>query len=386
MTFLKTNLILLLFTCLFTNISQAQKIDSTKLTIAEIKTIHSTILNEDRKIYIYTPVNHSEPLPVIYLMDGEMISLVAGIVDFLYKANQLPPMIVVGIGNYEYDRARDLTTTHNLLNMDGTTDSINLKTSGGGENFLKFIKDELMPFVEKNYNTSPNKIFFGHSLGGLLSTHCLLNHPEIFNSYIAVSPALWWDKESIFKNSDLLLKNKDFKNKTIFFSDGNEGAEFHKSVIKLQSLLQQKKITGLRYKYIPYPEETHNSELVRATEDGLNFVFENWKPSKYDTTLELVLKFYEKRSEQNGFQELPPEQLINEMGYKLLNAPNKLDEAIKCFELNTKNYPTSFNAFDSLGDGYAAKGDKEKAIAAYKKSIAINPNVEVTQMKLKALE
>ena len=386
MTFLKTNLILLLFTCLFTNISQAQKIDSTKLTIAEIKTIHSTILNEDRKIYIYTPVNHSEPLPVIYLMDGEMISLVAGIVDFLYKANQLPPMIVVGIGNYEYDRARDLTTTHNLLNMDGTTDSINLKTSGGGENFLKFIKDELMPFVEKNYNTSPNKIFFGHSLGGLLSTHCLLNHPEMFNSYIAVSPALWWDKESIFKNSDLLLKNKDFKNKTIFFSDGNEGAEFHKSVIKLQSLLQQKKITGLRYKYIPYPEETHNSELVRATEDGLNFVFENWKPSKYDTTLELVLKFYEKRSEQNGFQELPPEQLINEMGYKLLNAPNKLDEAIKCFELNTKNYPTSFNAFDSLGDGYAAKGDKEKAIAAYKKSIAINPNVEVTQMKLKALE
>ena len=386
MTFLKTNLILLLFTCLFTNISQAQKIDSTKLTIAEIKIIHSTILNEDRKIYIYTPVNHSEPLPVIYLMDGEMISLVAGIVDFLYKANQLPPMIVVGIGNYEYDRARDLTTTHNLLNMDGTTDSINLKTSGGGENFLKFIKDELVPFVEKNYNTSPNKIFFGHSLGGLLSTHCLLNHPEMFNSYIAVSPALWWDKESIFKNSDLLLKSKDLKNKIIFFSDGNEGAEFHKSVIKLQSLLQQKKITGLRYKYIPYPEETHNSELVRATEDGLNFVFENWKPSKYDTTLELVLKFYEKRLEQNGFQELPPEQLINEMGYKLLNAPNKLDEAIKCFELNTKNYPTSFNAFDSLGDGYAAKGDKEKAIAAYKKSIAINPNVEVTQMKLKALE
>ena len=386
MTFLKTNLILLLFTCLFTNISQAQKIDSTGITIAEIKIIHSTILNEDRKIYVYTPVNRSEPLPVIYLMDGEMISLVAGIVDFLHKANQLPPMIVVGIGNYEYDRFRDLTATHSFWQMNGTIDSIDLKTSGGGESFLKFIKDELMPFVEKNYNPSPNKIFFGHSLGGLLSTHCLLNHPEMFNSYIAVSPALWWDKESIFKNSDLLLKNKDFKKKTIFFSDGNEGAEFHKSVIKLQSLLQQKKITGLRYKYIPYPEETHNSELVRATEDGLNFVFENWKPAKSDTTVDLILKFYQKRSGQNGFQELPPEQLINEVGYKFLNAPNKLDEAIKCFELNTKNYPTSFNAFDSLGDGYAAKGYKEKAIAAYKKSIAINPNVEVTQKKLKELE
>ena len=170
MTFFKTNFILLLFACLFTNISQAQKIDSTGITIAEIKIIHSTILNEDRKIYVYTPVNHFEPLPVIYLMDGEMISLGAGIVDFLSQANLLPPMIVVGIGNYEYDSARDLTTTHSLLNMDGTTDSNSWRNSGEGENFLKFIKDELMPFVEKNYKTSPNKIFFGHSLGGLISS------------------------------------------------------------------------------------------------------------------------------------------------------------------------------------------------------------------------
>lgn len=386
MTFLRKNYILFLFACLFTNILQAQQIDSTGITIAEIKIIHSTILNEDRKIYVYTPVNHSEPLPVIYLMDGEMISLVAGIADFLYKANQLPPMIIVGIGNYEYDRARDLTTSHSLWQMDGTTDSIRGKNSGGGENFMKFIKDEVMPFVEKNYKTSPNKIFFGHSLGGLMSSYCLLNHPEMFNSYIAVSPSLWWDKESIFTNADLLLQNKALKNKTIFFSDGNEGAEFHKSVIKLQTLLQQKKITGLRYKYIAYPEETHNSEVVKATQDGLNFVFENWKPAKSDTTVELIVKFYQKRSEQNGFQELPPEQLINDMGYEFLNAPNKLDEAINIFELNTKNYPTSFNAFDSLGDGYSAKRDKVKAIAAYKKSIEINPNVLETQKKLKALE
>lgn len=389
MPFRKINFIPLLFICLFYNISQAQKIDSTGITIAEIKIIHSGILNEDRKIYIYNPVNISQPLPVVYLMDGEMIPLVAGIVDFLYQSNQLPPMIIVGVGNYEYDRARDLTTAHSLLNIDGTTDSINFKTSGGGENFLKFMKEEVMPYVTKNYNTSPNKIFFGHSFGGLMSAYCLLNHPEMFNSYIAVSPALWWDKESIFANANSLLKNKNFKNKTIFFSDGNEGLEypeFHKSVMKFQSLLQQNKVSGLRYKYIPYPDETHNSEVVKATQEGLNFVFENWKPAKSDTTVDLIVKFYQKRSEQNGFQELPPEQLINEMGYKFLSAPNKVDEAIKCFELNTKNYPTSFNAYDSLGDGYSAKGDKAKAIAAYKKSIEINPKVEETQKKLKAME
>jgi len=160
MTFPKTNFILLLFTSLFISSSQAQKIESTGITIAEIKIIHSTMLNEDRKIYIYAPLNHYEPLPVIYLIYGENILLVAGIVDFLYQTNQLPPMIVVGFGNYKYDRARDLINTYNLLIMDGTTDSVFWKNSGGGENFLKFIKDEIMPFVEKNYNSSPNKILF----------------------------------------------------------------------------------------------------------------------------------------------------------------------------------------------------------------------------------
>jgi hypothetical protein len=295
-------------------------------------------------------------------------------------------MIIVGIGNYEYDRIRDLPTTHSVFNIDGTIDSLRWKTSGGGENFLKFLKDELMPYVEKNYNVSPNRILLGHSLGGLLTIHCLLTHPEMFASYIAVSPSLWWDKESTFKNADLNFTNKAFNNKTLFFSDGDEGSSFNKSVVKLQTLFQSKIITALRYKYIPYPNESHSSELVKATQDGLRFVFENWKPAKTDTTLELVLKFYQKRSEQNGFQELPPEQVINEMGYKFLNSPNKSDEAIKCFELNTINYPASFNAFDSLGDGYSAKGDKTKAIEAYKKSIELNPKAEETRRKLKALE
>ena len=387
MPFHKINLCLILCACLFSNLLLAQKIDSAKVIVAEIKIIHSTILNEDRKIYVYNPdISLSQTLPVIYLLDGENISLVAGIADYLSKNSELPPMIIVGIGNFEYDRIRDLSNTHTLFNMDGTTDSLRWQTSGGGENFIKFVKDELMPYVEKNYKISPIKILLGHSLGGLLSIHCLFTHPEMFTAYIAVSPSLWWDKESIFKNANLIFKNKALTNKILFFSDGNEGTTFNNSVVKLQSILQQTKITGLRYKYIPYPEETHSSELVKATQDGLKFVFENWKPAKSDTTVELVLKFYQKRSEQNGFQELPPEQVINEMGYKFLNAPNKIDEAIKCFELNTQNYPDSFNAFDSLGDGYSAKGDKVKAIAAYEKSMAINPNSEESRRKLKALE
>ncbi len=392
MKFHKSNSLLLFFACLSCNLLRGQKTDSTRITIAEIKIIHSTILNEDRKIYVYNPaVNPTnylpQQLPVLYLLDGDAdISLVAGIADYLSQSSELPPMIIVGIGNFEYDRIRDLSTTHTLFNMDGATDSTRWQSSGGGDIFLKFIKDELMPYVEKNYKTSTNKIFFGHSLGGLLSIHCLLTHPEMFGAYIAVSPSLWWDKESIFKNTDPGFKNKALNNKALFFSDGNEGTLFNKSVVRLQSILQQKKITGLRYKYIPYPNETHSSELVKATQDGLRFVFETWKPGKTDTTADLVIKFYQNRSAQNGFTELPPENLINEMGYTFLSNPSKSNEAIKLFELNVKNYPASFNVFDSLGDAYASKGDKAKAIIAYKKAIELNPGAGETKKKLKALE
>jgi hypothetical protein len=95
MPFHRINLCLLLFACLFAclfaNVLTAQYNDSNKVTIADIKTIHSAVLNEDRKIYVYQPdISSSQPLPVLYMLDGENISLVAGIVDYLSKNSELP--------------------------------------------------------------------------------------------------------------------------------------------------------------------------------------------------------------------------------------------------------------------------------------------------------
>lgn len=51
----------------------------------------------------------------------------------------------------------------------------------------------------------------------------------------------------------------------------------------------------------------------------------------------------------------------------------KMDEAIGIFELNVKNYPDSWNAYDSLAEAYMKKRNKESAIKNYKKSLEINP-------------
>jgi tetratricopeptide (TPR) repeat protein len=63
---------------------------------------------------------------------------------------------------------------------------------------------------------------------------------------------------------------------------------------------------------------------------------------------------------------------VNAYGYQLLGA-QKFDKAIEAFKLNTTNHPTSANAWDSEGEGYALAGDKKNAIMCFKKSLSMNP-------------
>jgi hypothetical protein len=63
---------------------------------------------------------------------------------------------------------------------------------------------------------------------------------------------------------------------------------------------------------------------------------------------------------------------LNNYGYQLLGN-QQYDKAIEVLALNTKNHPESANAWDSLGEAYALKGDKKNAIANFKKSLSLNP-------------
>ncbi len=63
---------------------------------------------------------------------------------------------------------------------------------------------------------------------------------------------------------------------------------------------------------------------------------------------------------------------INQLGYTLINA-KKLDQAILVLKLNVEIYPESFNSWDSLGEAYMDRGDKDQAIKNYSKSLELNP-------------
>jgi len=78
---------------------------------------------------------------------------------------------------------------------------------------------------------------------------------------------------------------------------------------------------------------------------------------------------------------------LNNHGYQLLGQA-KYDQAIDIFKLATERFPKSANAWDSLGEGYVAKGDQKNAISSFKKSLGMNPPEKVrtnSEMFLKQL-
>ena len=245
----------------------------------DVHLIHSRVLNQDRRIYIHVPKPDSadinKALPVLYLLDGENhFHILSAYIEYLRHWQVIPPIIVVGI--VSVDRVKDLTPTKSVINFFGKIDSA-YKTSGGNERFFNFIQQELMPYMEANYKTSPFKIFAGHSFGGLTAINCLLMHPEMFDAYIAISPSLWFGNKYVLRLAEQKVPNPSMRDKKIFYSVGNEDGTFRDDLLKFDKLVEDGSLKTLKHEYKYYPYEDHMTEPIPAYYDALRFLYKNWK-------------------------------------------------------------------------------------------------------------
>lgn len=171
----------------------------------------SVNLQENRKINIYLPENYqpndSNRYMTIYLPDGgsnEDFFHVSALVRYLNQPwiNQLPPAIVVGIENTH--RRRDFTFAVDQLDFLDTLgiDRAQFQQFGGSANYMAFLENELMPYIQKNYRTNGHNMLIGESLAGLLATEILFKKSALFQSYIIVSPSLWWGNGQLWQQVD----------------------------------------------------------------------------------------------------------------------------------------------------------------------------------------
>ncbi|HZY39414.1 MAG TPA: alpha/beta hydrolase-fold protein, partial [Mucilaginibacter sp.] len=343
--------------------------------------------------YIYNPDSNRyasyylEKYPVLYELDAEIyMPWVTNQLIFLSANNAaFPPMIVVGIETFSYDRTMDMTPTSTTWGLDGKPGTV--RQGGGAEKFLQFVREEVMPYVEQHYKTAPFKIYSGHSLAGLNSAYCLLSHPDMFSAYIAMSPSLVWDNLWMMDYAAQKLNSKGLENKYLFISDAVEFPLFNQTVSRFDQLIKEKGPAGLHELHINYPLENHGSQPPKAFFDGIRFIYPDWGIAITDTTLALVKAHYRRLSERYGYTIDPPATYLNDWAYSLMGDFGKTDPAIEIFRYNVEQHPGKWEYYDSLGDGYAAKGDKQQAISSYRKAISLDPkNSGETQNKLKALE
>jgi predicted alpha/beta superfamily hydrolase len=244
------------------------------MTLAQEKSdsLYSNILKEKRFIQVFLPANYQAgtKYDVLYVLDGEMLSrFVTPIRSFAEENELIPPIIIIGIkNNYWYNINQD-SRDRDLLpqKVDGSP------LSGGADNFLSFLKNELMPYVGSHYSTSGKNILFGHSYAGLFTMYTFLTQPELFDSYIASDPALWWNEGYVNKLAEKSLVNFTKSKRTLFIG-GRSGGIYEAFGIKtMDSILRKKAPTNLIWQSISSPDEHHGSVRLKNIYDGLKFTY-----------------------------------------------------------------------------------------------------------------
>lgn len=237
--------------------------------LGHIDTLYSSILDETRTLNIYLPPGYSpdstHTYPVIYLLDGaadEDFIHIAGLVQFASFpwVEHLPPSILVGIANT--DRKRDFTypaAPGFKFPKELAAYQNSHKTAGGSANFMAFVEKELQPYIEKHYKVKEEKTLIGQSLAGLMAVEFLLKKPQLFNTYIIMSPSLWWDDESLLKTS----LATPLPHTRVYLAVGKEGKLMEGPARKLAALLKKSKgFEEVIFEY--WPKEDHGTILHPA--------------------------------------------------------------------------------------------------------------------------
>lgn len=262
------------------------QINAQSIASVETKKIQSKFLKQERELLIYTPVDYdwrvNEYFDVIYVFDSqnrEFFDYSTSIISFL--PNNGKSFIVVGITSpfneeLNYGRNNDLLpvlTTEDSKKRFGTY-------SGNADNFLEFISNEVVSYVNNNYRTLNTKIAVGHSLSASFLLYSIINKPNLFSNYIAISPNLAYDNEfltqSLISFDYTKIKNKTF----LYLSNADEGIEYWKewkpAREKLYNFFDNKlKNENITIKINNDPTKNHLSTFPPSLNDAFEFYFKN---------------------------------------------------------------------------------------------------------------
>ena len=259
---------------LFSENLLAQSFPEVKIPGSEVRKITSSYVNgQEYVLQISLPAGYAKSnkkYPVVYLMDSQWdFPLVAALYGQQYYDGFIPDLLIVGITwggdhpNADSLRARDYTPTKENR----------LPQSGGADKFLSAIKNEIFPFIETNYRVDSNdKTLVGCSLGGLFALYTLFTHPEMFNRYIAASPAYSWGNNMLYQCEEKYHANASNPLAKLFMCVGGVETSVP-GFEKFTSFLEDRHYTNLQIESKVLENTGHSGTKGEGYERGLQFVF-----------------------------------------------------------------------------------------------------------------
>ena len=225
------------------------------------------------QIYIALPESYDEEkadaYPVIYLLDADWdFDRVALEAENQMIKNQDAPIIVgIGYPDEENKRNRDYTPTNKVW-----------EDSGGADQFIDFIQNDLIPTIETRYNvrtTKDQRLIIGHSLGGLLGAYLFITRNDLFGNYLILSPSLWWDEQVFFQKEAELRPTIQNNSHNIFLGIGEMEPFGMNPVLELFASRLKEHYPNVNFVKWRVEGKGHNDSKPENLERGLQFFFQN---------------------------------------------------------------------------------------------------------------
>lgn len=262
-------------------------ISAQEIARVEYKEFDSKNFPFKRPFLIFTPeeydTNVNSDYDVIYVFDSQWRSRFGLVHDLMHYGCQelvcpnedARQYIVVGIPSpyvpeHEYDRNRDFYSTPvNIPLPEGMPEGY-----GCAPQFKKFLKEELMPYIDSNYRTTGHTLAVGHSLSASFILDALETE-DMFDDYIALSPNLCWDND-LWADRLINFNFNDGKPRYFFFNMANEcedtgwGPEWRSAYDKVKNHFESTALpSNIVMKFNESPQYSHNPSYQPVISDAL---------------------------------------------------------------------------------------------------------------------
>lgn len=262
---MKIKLLLGLFiSCIFYSFAQ----DTT------IKEFESTALGETRLLKIYVPKSYADNpdrmYPLTIVLDSEyLFDIYVANAKLYANKDKAPEQIIVGITqNQNKERYKDCS-------YDKTTSM----PTQDGVNFYKFVRNEVLGFMDNTYRISPFKTIIGNTLTANFINYFLIEKDPAFNAYINLNPSYALDIASMLHNKVPNLENNTY----YYVISGEYNGEKRNNIIKsIDNLLQSSNNKSFKYQMDVRDHSTKVASIGEGIASSLAFIFEQYSAISKD--------------------------------------------------------------------------------------------------------